>query len=346
MIAAFAQRLGARALRALPERWVTPLAGAPTVIRGRTLDSHFALITRASRVPALHTLTPAEARAVTSDSLAPAAAPMRPLERLEEHRVPGAQGALIARLHAPPDLDGPRPLLLYFHQGGFVVGDLDWCAPFCSVLATRARCPVLSIDYRMGPEHRFPAAQEDAWAVYRFALEHAERFGGDATRIGVGGDSAGGGLAAMIAQRARAERERAPCVQLLIYPWLLACADNAAYRDFGACPPLVREDIPWFLSHYLNDERERDDVRMSPALASDLGGLAPALVYTSGFDILCDEAEDYAQRLAAAGVPVVYRCYESLPHGFTSFAGVAPAAGRALDEIARDVDLVLSKGGG
>lgn len=338
------ERLGARALRAMPDRWVAALAGAPTVIRGRTLDPHFTLINRMSRVPELHTLSPAEARSITSTSLAPVAAPLRPLERVEEHRVPGAERALIARLYAPPDLDGPRPLVLYFHQGGFVVGDLDWSAPFCSVLATRARCLVLAIDYRMGPEHRFPAAQEDAWTVYRFALEHADRFGGDPARVAVGGDSAGGGLAAMIAQRARAEGVPAPCFQLLIYPWLLACADNAAYRDFGACPPLVREDIPWFLSHYLNDDRERDDVRMSPGLASDLAGLAPALVYSAGFDILSDEAETYAQRLAAADVPLVFRCYESLPHGYTGFAGLAPAAGCALDEIARDVDLLLSKG--
>jgi acetyl esterase/lipase len=344
VVSALAQRLGARALRALPGRWVAPLAGAPTVIRGRTLDPHFALIARASRVPALHTLSPAEARSVTSDSLAPAAAPLWPLERLEAHRVPGAEGPLPARLYVPHDLDGPRPLVLYFHQGGFVVGDLDWCEPFCSLIAARARCLVLSIDYRMGPEHRFPAAQEDAWAVYRFALEHAGRFGGDPARVGVGGDSAGGGLAAMIAQRARAEGVRAPRFQLLIYPWLLACADNAAYRDFAACPPLVREDIPWFLVHYLSGERERGDVRLSPGLASDLAGLAPALVYSAGFDILCDEAEEYAQRLRAAGVPVSFRCFESLPHGFTSFAGIAPAAVHALGEIARDVDLALSRG--
>jgi acetyl esterase/lipase len=342
-VRAFAERLGARALRAMPERWLAPLAGPPTVIRGRTLDPHVALATRAARTPALHTQTPAEARAATGRAAA-VAAPLRPLERLEEHRVPGAERALVARLYVPPDLEGPRPLILYFHQGGYVIGELDWCDPFCSELAVAARCPVLSIDYRKGPEHRFPAAQDDAWAVYRYALEHAGVFGGDPERIGVGGDSAGGGLAAMIAQRARAERVRAPRFQLLIYPWLVACADNAAYRDFGACPPLLREDLPWFLSHYLNSDAERGDVRLAPGLAEDLSGLAPALVYTAGFDVLCDEGERYAQRLADVGVPVTYRCYESLPHGFTLFAGVAPAAARALEEIARDVDLVLSRG--
>jgi len=276
--------------------------------------------------------------------LALAAAPLQPLERVEEQRVPGAERELTARLYTPPDLDGPRPLVLYFHAGGYVVGDLDSCEPFCSVIASRARCPVLSIGYRKGPEHRFPAAQDDAWTVYRFALEHATRFGGDPTRVGVAGDSAGGGLAAMVAQRARAEGVRAPALQLLVYPWLLAHADNAAYRDFGACPPLLREDLPWFLRHYANAESEYGDVRLSPGLARELGGLAPALVYTAGFDVLSDEGEEYGQRLTAAGVPVVFRCYESLPHAFTGLAGVVPGAARALDEIARDVDLVLSRG--
>jgi acetyl esterase/lipase len=247
-VLARAQKWGARALRAVPERWIAPLAGAPTVIRGRTLDPHVALVTRAAHPPALHTLAPLEARAQVRRMLALAAPPLRPLERIEEHRVPGVAGDLAARLYAPHDLDGPRPLVLYFHAGGFVVGDLDSCEAFCSVIASRARCPVLSIDYRKGPEHRFPAAQDDAWSVYRFALEHAGRFGGDPARIAVAGDSAGGGLAAMVAQRARTESVRAPSLQLLVYPWLVASVDNAAYRDFGACPPLLREDLPWFLA--------------------------------------------------------------------------------------------------
>lgn len=348
-MASFAERIGARALRlalqASPESWVALAAGPPAVIRGRTLDPRLALIARAAtRQPALHTLTPAEARAATDDALSLVTGPTPPLERLEEHRVPGAEGPLVARLHVPPALDGPRPLILYFHQGGCVIGNLDWCESVCSVLAAGARCPVLAVAYRKGPEHRFPAAQEDAWAAYRWAREHAGRFGGDPARVGVGGDSAGGGLAAMIAQRAKAEGLPQPSFQLLVYPWLLAYADNAAYRDFGACYPLSREDMAWFLTHYLNDDAERADVRISPGLAADLSGLAPALVYTAGFDLLCDEGEAFARRLDAAGVPVTFRCYESLTHSFTSFAGAVPAAARALEEIAHDVDLVLSKG--
>jgi len=342
------ERVAARVLRALPDPWVAwlaGLAGGPATIRGRTLDPRLELAARAAAGrPAMHTLLPAEARASANASIALAAGATRLLERLESHRVPGADGPLDARLHVPPGLDGPRPLILWLHQGGCVIGNLDWCESFCSVLASGARAPVLAVAYRKGPEHRFPAAQEDAWAVYRWACQHAGEIGGDPARIGVGGDSAGGGLAAMVAQRAVRENAPRPAFQLLVYPWLLAFADNDAYRDFGACYPLDVPSMDWFLTHYLNDDSERDDVRMSPGLATDLFGLAPALVYTAGFDLLCDEGEDYARRLESAGVPVVFRCYESLTHSFTSLGGLAPAALHAQQEIARDVDLLLSKG--
>ena len=342
---ALAQRVGARALRALPESWITLLAGRTLAIRGRELDPYLALVARATRgLPPLHALTPSEARRSAGEAIALAAGSGAALERIEDHRVPGAEGPLAARLFVPPYLDGPRPLILYFHQGGFVIGDLDWCAPLCSVLAAGARCPVLAIDYRKGPEHRFPAAQEDAWAAYCHARAHANRFGGDPERVAVAGDSAGGGLAALVAQRAKAEGAAQPVFQLLIYPWLIACAENDAYRDFGAVDPLPRENIPWFLSHYLGGDAERADPRLNPGLAADLSGLAPALVYTAGFDILCDEGEAYAKRLAAAGVPVRYRCFDSLTHAFTSLGGVAPGALRAIEQIARDADVALCTG--
>ena len=341
------ERAGARVLRGLPDSWVARLAGEPTVIRGRVLDPRLALLARATRArPALHTQTPAEARAAADTAIALGAGPPRPLEHLEERRIPGAEGPRVARLHVPPGLDGPRPLILWFHQGGCVIGSPAWSETFCSVLAHGARAPVLAVAYRRGPEHRFPAAQDDAWAVYRWARERADEVGGDPARVGVGGDSAGGGLAAMIAQRARIEGAPQPSFQLLIYPWLEAFAGGDAYRDFGGCPPLTAASMEWFLTHYLNDPAERGDWRLSPGLAEDLTGLAPALVYTAGFDLLCDEGEAYAERLGSAGVPVTFRCYETLTHSFTALGGVCPAAARAQVEIAHDVDLVLSKGVG
>lgn len=346
-MASRALRLAARAMRALPEGWVRRLAGTPLVIRGRTLDPRIQLVARsADRSPPLHTLTPEEARAATDAAIALGAGTPRPLESVEALRVPGAEGDLRARLYRPHGLDGPRPLLLWFHQGGFVIGSPDWADAFCSRLAVRARCLVLSVDYRKGPEHRFPAAQEDALAVYRWALDRAGEVEGDPRRIAVGGDSAGGGLAAMVAQRARDDGLRPPVLQLLVYPWLVAYADGDAYRDFGEVYPLTAASMRWFLAHYLDDPddpAQRDDLRLSPGRAPELGGLAPALVYTAGFDVLCDEGRDYAQRLEAAGVPVTFRCYESLAHSFTSLGGAVPAADRALDEIARDVDLALAR---
>lgn len=343
-------RQAARLLRVLPDAWVRGLAGAPVRIRGRTLDPRLQLLARqAGRAPALHTLTPEEARAATDAAIALGTAPPRPLESVEERRVDGAEGDLRARLYRPHGLDGPRPLLLWFHQGGCVIGSLDWADDVCSRLATAARCLVLSVDYRKGPEHRFPAAQEDAFAAYRWALERAGELEGDPRRVAVGGDSAGGGLAAQVARRAAREGLRAPALQLLVYPWLVACAGGDAYRDFGDSYPLTRESMQWFLAHYLGDPEDaaaREDPRLSPGLADDLAalkGLAPALVYTAGFDLLCDEGRDYAERLEAAGVPVTFRCYESLAHSFTSLGGAVPAADRALDEIARDVDRALCR---
>lgn len=340
------QHLAARSLRWLPDAWALRCAGgAPLVIRGRQLDPRLQLIAQrvAARTP-LHRLSPQEARQRISASLAALDAPPRPMERVEYRAVPGAAGALRARLYRPADLDGPRPLLLYFHQGGFVVGDLDCCETFCTVLAETARCPVMSVDYRLAPEHRFPAAHEDAIAAFGWATERAGDVGGDPKRVAVGGDAAGGTLAAAVTQEMKRRGGPLPCLQMLIYPQLLACADNEAYRDFGAVQALTPEVVRWCLSHYLNDESERDEPRAWPLLETDVAGLAPALVVTAGFDPLRDEGAAYARKLEAAGVPTVYRCYEHLCHGFTAMSGAVPAARDALREIGWDLERALTRG--
>jgi acetyl esterase/lipase len=340
------ERLTAHALRRLPDRWALRWAGGPaTSIRGRTLDPRLQLLARRARnrTP-LHHLSPTEARRATAAMLAALDGRRRPMQQIVRRAVPGAAGAIPVRVYQPPGLDGPRPLLLYFHQGGCVLGDLDWCETFCTLLAETARCAVMSVDYRLAPEQRFPAAHEDAVAAFRWAAEHAGEIGGDPRRLAVGGDSAGGTLAAAVAQEMRRSGGPAPVFQLLVYPWLLACAENAAYRDFADAHPLAPEGVRWCLSHYLGDESERDDCRVSPLLEPDLSGLPPALVATAGFDPLCDEGAAYAQKLEDAGVPVHYRCYESLCHGFTAMSGAVPAARAALEEIAWDLERALTRG--
>jgi acetyl esterase/lipase len=341
------QRLAARSLRWLPDAWVLRcVAGAPIAIGGRTLDPRLQLIARraAAKTP-LHRLSPQEARQRSAAALAALDGRPRPMQDIDHRVVPGAAGELPARVYRPAGINGPRPLLLYFHQGGCVIGDLDCCETFCTVLAETARCPVMSIGYRLGPEHRFPAAQRDAIAAFLWATEHAGEVGGDPKRVAVGGDAAGGTLAAVVTQEMKRRGGPLPCFQLLIYPQLLAYADNEAYRDFADTHPLTPEGVRWYLSHYLGGEEEWSDPLASPLLEPDVAGLAPTLLVTAGFDPLCDEGAAYAQRLEAAGVPVVYRCYEHLCHGFTAMSGAVPAAGDALQEIAWDFERALTRDG-
>lgn len=345
-MAPLAGRLLSGVLDRLPESWLLRLAGGePLTIRGRTLDPQLQLLARtAARQTPMHRMTAAEARSATGRALALVAAPPRPMAEVETRAIPSPAGDIPVRIVRPHGLAGPRPLLLYFHQGGCVIGDLNWCHSFCTLLAETARCPVMSVEYRKGPEHRFPAAQEDAIAAYRWALEHADEVGGDAARLAVGGDSAGGGLTAHITHELRRSGDAQPVLQLLIYPWVEAYADNEAYRDFAESYPLTAEDMRWFLSNYANGEADHRDPRLSPLREDDFRGLAPALVYTAGFDPLCDEGEAYARKLEAAGVKVQHRCYEHLCHSFTSL-GAIPAALAAQQEIARDVERIFTGGG-
>ena len=337
------QRLFSALLPRLPDGLVAALAGPPQEIRGRRLDPRLALVAKgaAGQTP-LHRMGAAEARVASKAGILLAAGAPRPVAEVDHRAVRGAAGWLSARLYRPLHVDAPRPVILYFHQGGCVIGDLDWCEVFCTQLAEGARCLVLSVDYRKGPEHRFPAAQEDAVASYRWLLEHARELGGDPARIVVAGDSAGGGLAAHVCHVAKRENLPPPALQVLIYPWLHAYADNASYRDFGACYPLTRESMQWFLAHYAPDARDREDPRLSPLLEKDLTGVAPAVVVTAGFDLLCDEGEAYAGKLEAAGVPVRFRCEESVCHSFTALGGVSLAAADACQAIARDLERALT----
>jgi acetyl esterase len=337
------ERGAARLLRRLPDGLVAALAGPPLEIRGRRLDPRLALVAKAAagRMP-LHQMSAGQARVVAKQGILLSAGAPRPMAEIDHRSVTGAEGWLPARLYRAAGIDGPRPVVLYFHQGGCAIGDLDWCESFCTELAEGARCLVLSVEYRKGPEHRFPAAQEDAVAAYRWILEHARELGGDPRRIVVAGDSAGGGLAAHITHAARRAGLPQPLLQILVYPWLHAYADNASYRDFGACYPLTRELMQWFVSQYARDERDREDPRFSPLLEKDCSGLAPAVVVTAGFDLLCDEGEAYARKLEAAGVPVSFRCEESLCHSFTALGGVSPAAEQACQAIARDLERALT----
>jgi acetyl esterase/lipase len=336
----------ARRLIRLGPRWQRLLASrVPAQLDGLTLDPQLRLLLalreRRRMVP-LPTLSPAAARLRTSSEAAAAAGAPIPVGSVTDLVVDGAVGPLGARHYAPPEPgDGPQPLVVFLHGGGFVICDLDTHDQACRLLCRRAGVHVLSVDYRLAPEHPFPAAVDDAWAATRWAFEHAGELGADPHRVAVAGDSAGGNLAAVVAQLAAAEGGPAPALQVLIYPAVDRGGRYASLDLFASGFFLTREEIDWFNGHY-SAGVDRDDPRLNPRRAADLSGLAPALVVTAGFDPLRDEGEAYAEAMSAAGTHVRLRRMPGMIHGFINMIDLSPSARDALVEIADDVRAMLA----
>lgn len=331
-----AQRVLLRTVMSLPTPVLRAMSGGGVVYRGgRTLDPRFQFLAAAGRnAPSMTTRSPEEARALNAQALAAVAGPREPGVRVEAIVVEGPRGPVPARAYRPDNQDPRVPLMVFAHFGGGVIGDLETCDAFCSLLARIARCPVLSVDYRLAPEHRFPAGLEDVLAAYRWARDNTARFGAPAGSVAIGGDSMGGNFAAIVAQELRRLGEPQPALQLLIYPCVDVASETASMTTYADAFPLSRPILEWFMGHYMGPSDDPADPRLSPLRAKDLSGLAPAVVVTAGFDPLVDQGEAYALRLKAAGVPTAYRCYDGLAHAFTAFTGAVPAADVACREIA------------
>ena len=334
MASATVQRLIVRLLLSLPSPILRLMAGGGVVYRGgRTLDPRLQFLAAQARgAPPISTLTPDEARRGETDGLAPLQGDLEPHVRWEVLSVPGAEGDIAARLYRPDPQDPNAPLIVWSHMGGGVIGSLDTSHAFASILARIACTAVLSVDYRLAPEHRFPAGLDDVLAAYRWGRANAERFGAQGAAIG--GDSMGGNFAAIICQDLKAAGEPQPAFQLLIYPCTDVASETPSMTTFADAFPLDRPMMDWFMGQYLAPASDPTHRRLSPLRAPDLSGLAPAIIATAGFDPLCDQGEAYAKALRAAGVPTAYRCYESLSHAFTAFTGAVPGADAACREIA------------
>jgi len=315
------------------------------VVEGRTLEPALQLATLQGRRQKLQQweMPPQQARRVGDRGMVISNAVSRPLAALEAIEIPGPVGAIPARVYRPRTLAGPAPLLLYFHQGGFVLGNLDWCEAFCTLLADVGRCVVVSVDYHLAPEHVFPAAHDDALAAWRWAQEEAGRFGADPERIAVAGDSAGGNLAAYLCHEAARAGVSGPIFQLLIYPWVTCREQPPSYEHFADAWPLGRPLMDWFEEHVFTKREDIDDWRVNLLHEPGFEKLPPAHIANAGFDPLCDEGRLYAEKLAAASVAVSHRCYDALPHSFTGM-GVVPAALRAQEEIAAELARGLGTG--
>jgi acetyl esterase len=285
----------------------------------------------------------AEARAQIAWEAATFEGPKLKVDRVDQIAVSGPAGPLKARLYVPDAEDENGALLVYFHGGGFVLCDLDTHDNTCRFLAREAGMRVLSVDYRLAPEHPFPAAIDDALAAFEFAVEHCAKLGVDQGRIAVGGDSAGGNLAVGVARLAAAGEGPAPAFQLLLYPWLDLSRKRGSRRLFGEGFFLTDEQLDWFKDHYLAEESAAVDPRCSPLRADDLAGVAPAYIATAGFDPLRDEGEDYALALRAAGVPVALRRHSGLIHGFANFLAIGHSGREALLGAAGALRVGLAK---
>ena len=328
------QRLRLGALLALPAPILRALSGGrATHVGGRTLDPRLQFLASQAR----GTPPPAgldEARAAARALVGLLGGRPQPGVRIEALSVPGAAGEIDARAYRPQDQDPATPLMVFAHFGGGVIGDLDTCHAFCTLLAREARCAVLSIAYRLAPEHRFPAALDDMLAAYHWASEEAERFGAPAGRAAIGGDSMGGNFAAVLCQELKRGGAPQPAMQLLIYPALDVAAEGGSMITYGEAWPLTAATMHWFMGQYLGPEDAPGDPRLSPLRETDVSGLAPAVIATAGFDPLLDQGEAYAKALRAAGVAVQYRRYDALAHAFTAMTGQVPAADAACREIA------------
>ncbi|MEV7398548.1 alpha/beta hydrolase [Aeromicrobium sp. NPDC092404] len=337
-----ARALTARSILSLPQPVIRRLAGAPVVIDGKTLDPEMQLLLRLQRLegPAVETMPIRKGRANIVSGAKVVGGDL-PIGAVTDRTIDGPAGPLTLRFYTPRGLTGDAPALVFYHGGAWIYGGLDSHDAVCRFLAEEAQVRVVAVDYRLAPEAPFPAGFEDAWAAWRWITEHAKGIGIDATRIAVGGDSAGGNFAALVAQHAAKDDGIKPAFQLLIYPATDFLDTSASRKTYTEGFYLTKAFMDLGEENYLLGDEDRADPRLSP-LHQDVTGVAPAFLVTAGFDPLLDEGKAYADKLRAAGVPVEYVCEESLIHSFANMVGVGTSAPRAMRRVAAALQRGLS----
>ena len=323
-----------RSLLKLPKPVIRRLAGKPIVVDGKTLHPEMQLVLALAKLegPAVETQSVTRGRKqVISGSKLVGGSP--PIGAVTDRTIDGPAGKLNLRFYTPRGMRGAAPALLFIHGGGWMYGNLESHDATCRFLAEEAQVRVIAVDYRLAPEAPFPTAFDDTWAAYTWIVGNAQGIGVDINRLAVGGDSAGGNLAAIIAQEAVREDFHAPTFQLLIYPATDFVIERPSRTTFAKGFYLSKAFMDLANDNYLLGDEALDDPRLSP-LHNDVKGVAPAYLVTAGFDPLLDEGKEYADKLRAAGVPVEYVCEEGLIHSFANMVSLGSAAPKAMRRAA------------
>jgi acetyl esterase len=331
----------------LPSWLQRALIGTPPRLDGQELAPDIHMLLQLAKWEGETSLvegrTPQQAREENLEAAPVVTGPRRPMQEVAALSIPGPGGAMPAHLYVPPGAPGePGPLVVYYHGGGWVIGDLVTHDSVCRFVAAHTGLRVLSVEYRLAPEHPFPAPVEDAVAAFAWAAENAEALGVDPDRIAVAGDSAGGNLSAAVCLHARDHGGARPAMQLLLYPATDALGELPSRETFAEGFLLTKGDMAWFEGHYLPEGCDADDPRVSMMRARDLADLPPAYVATAGFDPLRDEGEAYARRMREAGTRVALRRFPGLIHGFANLTAISASSRAAMLEVVGALRMGLS----
>ena len=331
-----------RSLMKLPKPVIRRLAGKPVVVDGKTLNPEMQLVLNLAKLdgPPVEQLPVTRGRKeVVAGSRLVGGSPS--IGAVTDRTIDGPAGKLNLRFYTPRGMRGAAPALFFIHGGGWIFGDLDSHDATCRFLAEEAQVRVIAVDYRLAPEAPFPAAFDDTWAAYQWIVDNAQGIGVDIDRLAVGGDSAGGNLAAIIAQQAVRDGFHPPTFQLLIYPATDFVSERPSRTTFAKGFYLTKAFMDLANENYLLGDEALDDPRLSP-LRNDVRGVAPAYLVTAGFDPLLDEGREYADKLREAGVPVEYVCEEGLIHSFANMVSLGSAAPKAMRRAAAALQRGLS----
>jgi acetyl esterase len=323
----------------LPDSILIAISGGKPIVRdGRTLDARFQFIeAAAAKRPLPDPLTPEFARQGTDLLTNLFGGSLEAGVSFSDIEIPAKDRIIPARVYRPNNQRPEAPLMVFFHFGGGVVGNVGTCHAFCSIIAKIVGCPVLSIEYRLAPEHQWPAGLDDAIDGFLWGRDNAESFGAPAGLAAAGGDSMGGNFTAILGLEMKKSGLPQPVLQLLIYPATDITDDKGSMQSCSDAYPLTKATMDWFMANYLPAGTDHTDVRISPAKSIDLSGLAPAIIVTAGHDPLHDQGMAYQGLLQKAGVSASAKSYDSLAHGFTAYTGAVPDADKACREMANSV---------